>query len=106
MAVIKAVSGGASSIGDLVSYLTKDEKTRCDLMTGVNCSADNAVQEMDETKIFYDKRGGRQYKHFIQSFSPDEELVIFLQYKSDSIPQKFPVRSPSHIRSLPRPFQI
>ena len=74
MAVIKAVSGGASSIGDLVSYLTKDEKTRCDLMTGVNCSADNAVQEMEETKIFYDKRGGRQYKHFIQSFSPDEKL--------------------------------
>lgn len=74
MAVIKAVSGGASSVREIVNYLTKDGKTDERLITGINCSSDRVVEEMEETKLFYNKRGGRQYKHFIQSFSPDEKL--------------------------------
>lgn len=75
MAVIKAVSGGATTIRGIISYVTKDGKTSDNLITGVRCSAENALDEMISTKSFYDKRGGRQYKHFIQSFSPEDDLT-------------------------------
>lgn len=75
MAIIKAVSGGATTIRGIISYVTKDGKTSDNLMTGVRCSAENALDEMKSTKSFYDKRGGRQYKHFIQSFSPEDDIT-------------------------------
>lgn len=75
MAIIKAVSGGASTVRGIMSYVTKDGKTSDNLMTGVRCSAENALDEMTSTKAFYDKRGGRQYKHFIQSFSPEDDIT-------------------------------
>ena len=75
MAIIKAVSGGASTVRGIISYVTKDGKTSDNLITGVRCSAENALDEMLSTKSFYDKRGGRQYKHFIQSFSPEDDIT-------------------------------
>lgn len=75
MAIIKAVSGGATTIKGIISYVTKDGKTAENLMTGVRCSAENALDEMTSTKSFYDKRDGRQYKHFIQSFSPEDDIT-------------------------------
>ena len=75
MAVIKAVSGGATTIRGIISYVTKDGKTSDNLMTGVRCSAENALDEMTSTKAFYQKMDGRQYKHFIQSFSPEDDLT-------------------------------
>lgn len=75
MAVIKAVSGGASTIRGIITYLTKEGKSEDKLMTGIRCSADSALDEMTSTKSFYQKMDGRQYKHFIQSFSPDDDIT-------------------------------
>lgn len=74
MAIIKAVSSRAS-VGRAIKYITKDEKAREKLISGIECSPDTAIEEMKLTKELWQKTDGRQYKHFVQSFSPDEKLT-------------------------------
>ena len=45
------------------------------LVTGVNCVAQSAFNEMVNTKLQYRKPGGRQYYHIMQSFHPDEPIA-------------------------------
>ncbi len=76
MAIIKSVKNSHSSIKHIINYVTKQEKTiGKKLCSGFNCSIDTAVTEMETTKQLYGKIGGRTYKHFVQSFSPEEELT-------------------------------
>lgn len=74
MAVIK-VSNSHSSLKNVISYVTKKEKTTGKLISGINCSPDSAYMEMQTTKELYSKTGGRTYKHFIQSFPPNENIT-------------------------------
>lgn len=74
MAVIKAVSSRAS-IGKAINYVTKDEKTEERLISGIGCNPDTAIDEMKATKAIWGKPEGRQYKHFVQSFSPEENIT-------------------------------
>ena len=74
MAVIKAVSSRAK-INVAINYITKDEKCISKLISGINCSPDIAKEEMQTTKQLWNKTNGRTYKHFIQSFSADEQLT-------------------------------
>ena len=73
MAVIKAVNSRAS-IANAINYITKKEKTDEKLISGYNCCGITALDEMKATKEAWNKTGGRQYKHFIQSFSPNENI--------------------------------
>lgn len=73
MAVIKAVSSKAG-IGQALDYVTKDEKTEKKLVSGLNCEPDTAKEEMQATKELWGKTGGRTYKHFVQSFAPEEKI--------------------------------
>ena len=73
MAVIKAINSRAS-IANAINYITKKEKTDEKLISGYNCCGITALDEMKATKRAWNKTGGRQYKHFIQSFSPDENI--------------------------------
>lgn len=75
MAVIKAVNS-RSSIGTIVNYVTKKEKTEEKLMSGIDCNPTNAIDEMKATKEIWHKTNGRQYAHFVQSFSPDEKITL------------------------------
>lgn len=76
MAIIKSVKNSHSSIRHIINYVTKNEKTiGKKLCSGFNCSIESAVTEMETTKKLYGKTGGRTYKHFVQSFSPDEEIT-------------------------------
>lgn len=74
MAIIKAVSS-RSSIGRAIKYITQDEKTKDKLISGLECSPDTAIEEMKTTKELWQKTDGRQYKHFVQSFAPEEKLT-------------------------------
>jgi len=75
MAIIKAVSSGAP-ISTAINYVTETEKTESKLISGYNLqSADTAAEEMQLTKELWNKTGGRTYKHFVQSFAPDEEIT-------------------------------
>lgn len=76
MAIIKAVKNSHSNIKHIINYVTKNEKTiGKKLCSGFNCSIDTAITEMETTKKLYGKTGGRTYKHFVQSFSPDEKVT-------------------------------
>lgn len=74
MAIVKAVSSRAS-IGRAIKYVTKDEKTEEKLISGIECSPDTAIEEMKATKELWGKTEGRQYKHFVHSFPPEEKIT-------------------------------
>ena len=62
----------------LLNYCAKNAKTVHDgikLVTGVNCVAQSAYNEMMNTKLRYKKSDGRMYYHLLQSFHPDEKLT-------------------------------
>jgi hypothetical protein len=71
MATIKAVSSKAP-LGKVVDYVNKDEKTEERLKSGINCEPETAFDEMQSTKAMWNKQGGREYMHFVQSFKPGE----------------------------------
>lgn len=74
MAIVKAVSSRAS-IGRAIKYITKDEKTEEKLVSGIECNPNTAIEEMKATKEIWGKTEGRQYKHFVHSFPPDEKIT-------------------------------
>ena len=62
----------------MLHYCMQDKKTMYNgrkLVTGVNCVAQSAFNEMVNTKLQYRKPGGRQYYHIMQSFHPDEPIA-------------------------------
>lgn len=87
MAIIKAVNSKAS-IGKGINYITKDEKTEEKLISGIDCNPKTAIDEMKATKELYNKKEGRQYKHYIQSFNPKDNDKLSLE-KAHDIGKKF-----------------
>lgn len=73
MAVIKAVNS-KGSLGGIIKYVNGREKTEGRLISGKDCSPSNVLEEMKVTKEIFNKTTGRQYKHFIQSFDPKDNL--------------------------------
>ena len=79
----------------LLRYCMQDKKTLHNgrkLVTGVNCVAQSAFNEMVNTKLQYRKTGGRQYYHIMQSFHPDEPITpeaaheIALRFAEENFP--------------------
>ena len=79
----------------LLHYCMQDKKTMHNgrkLVTGVNCVAQSAFNEMVNTKLQYHKPGGRQYYHIMQSFHPDEPITpetaheIALRFAEENFP--------------------
>lgn len=76
MAIIKSVKNSHSDIKHIINYVTKKEKTiGKKLCSGFNCNAETAITEMQTTKKLWVKEGGRTYKHFVQSFPPEEGIT-------------------------------
>ena len=73
MAVIKAVSSRAG-IKTILNYVMKEEKTEKKLLSCLNCTPDMVQEQMEFTKSLWGKNGGRTYKHFVQSFAPEENI--------------------------------
>ena len=75
---IKNRGGGKGALGGVLRYTQQDEKTLWEgrqLVTGWNCTAQSALSEMQLTKERYRKTDGRQYYHFVQSFSEQDDLT-------------------------------
>ena len=72
MAIIKAVRSSKSkgSIKAVADYVGKKAYETF----GINCSQDykEIPKQFYETKEFFNKNGGRLYKHYVQSFAPNE----------------------------------
>ena len=58
-----------------IDYITSPEKTELHLICGKDCNPDNAYIEMTTIKRSYGKDTGRQFIHFVQSFSPYDRLT-------------------------------
>ena len=80
MAIFKAVSSKAG-IGAVIDYITKEEKTEEKLISGKDCNPKTAKEEMQATKLIYQKTGGRTYKHFVQSFHNKENITLEQAHK-------------------------
>jgi hypothetical protein len=79
VAVIKGIDGKNNSKGclkNVINYITDKEKTEEKLISGHNCSPETARQEMEVTKMTWNKTDGRQYKHYVQSFNPKDKIDI------------------------------
>ncbi len=73
MAIIKVVKKSGKTVGSLKAVLEYVGK-KAEFSFGINCS-DNHKQvftQFMETKKFFEKEKGRQYRHYIQSFAPGE----------------------------------
>lgn len=56
-------------------YKTFDNKSKRQLISGVNCDGANAFQEFMATKKVYGKNNGFFFYHYAQSFSPKEKIT-------------------------------
>ena len=75
---IKNRGGGRGALGGVTRYVSQKEKTLWEgqqLVTGWNCTAQSALSEMQLTKERFRKTDGRQYYHFVQSFSETDGLT-------------------------------
>lgn len=67
-----------NGLSALLKYCMQEKKTLFNdrkLVSGVNCVANSAFNEMMNTKIQYGKTTGRMFYHLIQSFHPDENIT-------------------------------
>ena len=67
-----------NGLSALLKYCMQEKKTLFNdrkLVSGVNCVANSAFNEMMNTKIRYGKVNGRMFYHLIQSFHPDENIT-------------------------------
>ncbi|MCL2806765.1 MAG: relaxase/mobilization nuclease domain-containing protein [Coriobacteriia bacterium] len=65
------------SLPKLINYISNPEKTAGGLLvSGINCSLETAVMEMEAVKAQYGKTGGTTAYHAYQSFAEDEVNAI------------------------------
>ena len=82
MAIIHFINRPRSQTSDglffVLRYTMQDKKTVTDdgvkYVSGVNCTPQSAYTEFNNTKKLFGKTEGRQYYHFVQSFSVDENI--------------------------------
>lgn len=92
MAIIKVVKKSGKTYKSLKKVLNyvgeKAYKTH-----GINCNEDykKAAYDFFEAKDYFNKKDGRQYRHYIQSFSPnqiskDKALEIAIKWAVEFFP--------------------
>ncbi len=75
---IKNKVQGGGAMGRALDYVEQEKKTLWEerrLVTGWNCVAQSAYEEMMTTKRQYGKTDGRMFYQFVQSFSPEENVT-------------------------------
>ena len=92
MPIFKAIDKPGKNIKIVINYIAKDAKKEKDetLFMGINC-ADNpniAAYQMQQTKAYYNKMNGRQYKHYVLSFADNEINVDNAKNYAKELAQK------------------
>lgn len=76
MAILKALKDSkdfSASVDYCEGVTAKEgEKDKCVLKGGYNCDIDRIRQETEETRELFNKKAGRQAKHYVLSFSEEE----------------------------------
>lgn len=74
MAIIKSLPA-TKSLKKQLEYLEQEGKTLDELKVGINCTKDNVLMEFNIIKELYNKPIGKEYYHFTQSFSPQDNIT-------------------------------
>lgn len=74
MAVLK-FTNSKGSLKKILDYVMQPKKTETALVSGQHCMPETAFEEMTATRNIYNKPGGRQYIHLVQSFAPFDKLT-------------------------------
>lgn len=74
MAIIKSLPA-TKSLSNQLKYLEKEGKTLQELKEGINCTTDNVEREFNVVKQLHNKTEGKQYYHFTQAFSPEDNIT-------------------------------
>lgn len=74
MAIIK-VTNSKGTLSGAINYITQEGKTEEQLISGKDCMPESATDEMKATKEQFNKTEGRQYYHYVQSFSKEENIT-------------------------------
>lgn len=72
MAIIKFANGKAK-LATVINYVSRKSKVYA--LGGKDCLAQNALSEMQSVKRAFNKEGGREYIHLIQSFSKKDNIT-------------------------------
>lgn len=75
---VKSKTQTAGAMANVMEYVTQTTKTMLGdrwLVTENNCVAQSSYLEMTTTKQRFRKTDGRQFYHFVPSFSEDDELT-------------------------------
>lgn len=64
-----------SAMKRVINYVTRPDKTDENLIYTHLCDKDTTYDDFVQVKQMYGKEIGRQYIHFVQSFSPDEDIT-------------------------------
>lgn len=75
---IKNKTQSSSAMGRVLDYVKQEKKTlweKRQLVTGWNCVAQSAYDEMMTTKRRFQKTDGRMFYQFVQSFDPAEDVT-------------------------------
>lgn len=59
----------------VINYIMRPDKTRDDLTYAELCKTESAYHDFIQVKQLFEKEAGRQYIHFVQSFSPEENIT-------------------------------
>lgn len=81
MAIIKFVKVKKGNLKNAINYITRDDKTSKDLIYCKDCDINNVLEQFKYVKELFSNTDGRQYYHFIQSFSPKDKLDYYLANK-------------------------
>jgi len=63
------------TLKEALKYVKNDAKTNEYLMTGHNCTAETAFEEMVAVKVAWGKTDGRQHIQIVQSFAPTDPVT-------------------------------
>lgn len=74
MAIIKFINNKVS-LKKTLEYICREEKTDKKLVSGIDCTPETAYEEMMTVKKMYKKLSGREKIHFVQAFSPTDNLT-------------------------------
>ena len=73
MAIIKNLPA-TKKLEEQLEYLEQEEKTRYDLVSGINCTKDNILMVFRIIKELYNKKKGKEYYHITMAFSPTDNI--------------------------------
>jgi len=74
LAIIKSLAA-SKTLTNQLKYLQQEGKTRNYLKDGINCNIENIEREFNTIKLLYGKTEGKQYYHFTQAFSPEDNIT-------------------------------